>query len=192
MIAGVDYGSKTAGTTVLARVINGEIVLSQSLKGQNADSFISEIVAGEDIRLIALDAPLSLPGKLVSVPGKDNYFYRDCDSQLKAMSPMFIGGLTARAIKLKDEFIEQGREVIEAYPKAFVVNLTYDEFYSKKNLSNLQEFIDKLNEEFSDFRFPEVKNWHQTDAIIALLIAHKYQKGTHSSAGDPDEGLIIY
>lgn len=192
MIAGVDYGSKIAGTTVLARFVNDKIALSQSAKGQNADAFVSDIVAKENIHLIAIDAPLSLPGQLVSVVGKKNYFYRDCDVALKAMSPMFIGGLTARAIKLKDEFVEQGRQVIEAYPKAFAANLAYSELYVKKNLSMLPEFIKHLNQEFSDFQFPDIKNWHQADALIALLIAYKYQKGTHTTAGDPNEGLIIF
>ncbi|MGB3468361.1 MAG: hypothetical protein WBA74_23960 [Cyclobacteriaceae bacterium] len=192
MICGIDYGSKLAGTTVLARERDGEIFLSQSVKGKDADLFILELILEEKIQLVALDAPLSLPGKLIGIPGKTDYFYRDCDKAVKAMSPMFIGGLTARAMKLKDELQANGVRVIEAYPKAIASGLGYYANYQKKDLSALPVFLNDLQKQFAHIVFKSVSNWHQLDACLAWLIAWKFQNATHSETGDEIEGKIYF
>ena len=192
MIAGIDYGSKTAGTTVVAWAEGEKIYFAQSEKNKDADLFLTQFIATKHFHLIALDAPLSLPAKLISRTSDGDYFYRKADKELRAMSPMFLGGLTARAMKLRDDLARAVNTIVEAYPKAFVQLLQYRPLYQKKNLSHLPQFYQELQAEFSDYQYPKVRNWHQVDAIIAFLIADKYQKGIHSSAGDSKEGLIIY
>lgn len=192
MIAGIDYGSKTAGTTVVAWLETDTICLQQSEKNKDADAFLKAIVTSQNFQIIGLDAPLSLPARLVDKSAEGDYFYREADKVLNAMSPMFLGGLTARAIKLRDELDDEVGEMIEAYPKAFVQKLPFRADYQKKNLSTLRTFYEQLQAEYPQFQYPKVHNWHQLDAILALLITYQYSNGTHSAAGSPHEGLIIY
>ena len=98
MIIGVDYGSKLAGTTVIAYNMGDGIRLERSKKNQDADQMIIDFVAEYNPQVIGIDAPLSLPGVYTGLVGFEDYHYRACDKALKAMSPMFLGGLTARAM----------------------------------------------------------------------------------------------
>lgn len=94
--AGVDYGSKLAGTTVITFLSQNQLVTYQSPKGKNADDWLKNLLSTQKIGTIYIDAPLSLPSAYC---GKgDNFHYRKADQMLHAMSPMFLGGLTARAI----------------------------------------------------------------------------------------------
>ncbi|MBK8669277.1 MAG: hypothetical protein IPN89_07345 [Saprospiraceae bacterium] len=43
LIAGVDFGSKLAGTTAIAYLENGMYCIHQSQKGQNTDEWILEM-----------------------------------------------------------------------------------------------------------------------------------------------------
>ncbi len=192
MIVGIDYGSKLAGTTVVCYLLNEVLITKQSKKGQDADQFVWEVCNELNISLIGVDAPLSLPGIYFGKLNKENYFYRQCDIELRAMSPMFIGGLTARAIQLRDRLITKTIEVIEVYPKAFVENLEYKELYQKKNLDTLSKFFKHLKKEF-ELKVEEFPtNWHQVDGMIAWLIVRNYELKTHREIGDNEEGLIIY
>lgn len=53
------------------------------------------------INLVCIDAPLSLPGVYFDKNKFHDYLYRKCDNACKAMSPMFVGAFTARAIQLQ-------------------------------------------------------------------------------------------
>ena len=98
--AGIDYGSKLAGTTCIAWMKEGQLKIIQSAKNQDADEWIITQLDNESIDQIFMDAPLSLPPAFHD-PLSDEFFYRAADRELKAMSPMFLGGLTARAMRLK-------------------------------------------------------------------------------------------
>ena len=98
MLVGIDYGSKLAGTTVLAYTEGEEIKILQSQKKQDADQFILNFLKISSPELVGIDAPLSLPGAFRAL--NNEFFYREADKELNAMSPMFLGGLTARAMKL--------------------------------------------------------------------------------------------
>ena len=101
-IFGVDYGSKMAGTTVVAVARERQIDLLQSGRKQDADAWLLETAVAQQPDHIFLDAPLSLPGVYRHLPGRSDYFYREADRELQAMSPMFLGGLTARAMQLHE------------------------------------------------------------------------------------------
>jgi uncharacterized protein len=129
---GIDFGAKTAGTTVIAWLEAESICFAASKKNADADecvlatlrsiaasnqahrarlvslassadsassaSYVSSAPAHE--LCVCIDAPLSLPGVFTGLAGCDDYFYRASDRALRAMSPMFLGGLTARAMRL--------------------------------------------------------------------------------------------
>lgn len=190
MHVGIDYGSKLAGTTVIAYVLDGSTKILQSTKNKDADTFIINELKKVSASKVYLDAPLSLP---LAYYGKgDNYFYRACDIELKAMSPMFLGGLTARAMKLKAQLQALNIEVIECYPKALIhYHRDLKDLYLKKNLSGLNTFINQLKTHFP-YDLPEIKNWHQIDAMMAWWSGYRDTKNEAVKIGIPEEGLILY
>ena len=116
MVFGVDFGAQKAGTTVISGIESGRLVFRRSKKQRSADKFLIGFFSKRDPALIMLDAPLSLPGVLRELPEYSDYFYRVADRELSAMSPMFLGGLTARAMKLAAKFTKIGHTVVECYP----------------------------------------------------------------------------
>lgn len=192
-IVGIDYGSKLAGTTVIAGLTEGKIQLDSSEKKKDADAFILEWVEKSKPQFIFIDAPLSLPGVYTQLPNCQNYFYRKGDSELGAMSPMFLGGLTARAMKLKKQLEAENIKVLEVYPGQMAKKLFLKEIGYKKQLNYLPAVLEKLLpllEEF-DWEAQSVNSWHHLDALLALLSGIRYMKNIHNVFGDKEEGVII-
>ena len=102
------------------------------------------------------------------------------------MSPMFLGGLTARAIKLKDELNKQEISLLESYPAGLVNELSIKEHYKK----NIEEFILALRGQVPAFELPTFSNWHQIDALLAWVIGSRYHSGSSKTYGHEQEGLI--
>lgn len=186
---GVDFGAKLAGTTAITYILDDQIKISQTTKGQDADKWLVKIIKENNLDYIFIDAPLSLPGAFL---GKGNDFnYRKADRLTNAMSPMFLGGLTARAIKLKTELANYGVNFIEVYPGGFVRNQSnLKMFYNKKDLISLSKMTDEL---FSTIRHnysEKPTTYHQLDSLICWHIGERYLKGQSQSLGDAEEGLI--
>jgi len=185
MLFGIDYGSKLAGTTVIARLENGEVSFSSSKKKKDADLFIKESLEHCKPTAVGIDAPLSIP-KAYTQEG-DDFFYRASDKALRAMSPMFLGGLTARAMKLKSEVLIPFYEV---YPGALARELSLNQFNYKKADADYASMIEALDWGVDILEKPT--NSHELDAILALFILWKIQHKKAISVGDADEGLIYY
>lgn len=186
---GVDYGSKLAGTTTIAWVEHEILKVVQSDKKRDADQFIKEFVVKLKPERIFIDAPLSLPGKY---SGKgDDFFYRKADRVVKAMSPMFIGGLTARAMKLKEELEHYGISFIEAYPSYLVQTQMkqYLDLYKQKGTE--ESFIHALTDKLPAKPMDSGWNWHMIDSVLAWYTGYRYLNGLHKAYGDPKEGVII-
>lgn len=200
-IAGIDFGSKLAGTTVIAYLENETIEFFASAKNQDADRFILEWTKKFQPDQIFIDAPLSLPGVYINNSRYDNYFYRKADLEVKAMSPMFLGGLTARAIQLKSRLSEQNIEVIEIYPSHLADVLELDRNLYKKQKEHIPIITTILSKSLYHLLssspsllaslFPNLPNWHHVDALLALISGIRYRKNQHLSFGDPQEGQII-
>ena len=188
---GIDYGTKLGGTTAICYSNQGGLNIIQSQKNKRADEFICSCVEETKPDQVYIDAPLSLPKAYF---GKgDDFFYRKADRALRAMSPMFIGGLTARAMKLKSQLENRHPSIklIETYPGYCVREiLQLKDLYNKKS-KDLSRLVDRLTEilplEFA--QTPE--NWHQVDAAIAWYSGHRHIMGEHIEIGDTDEGSII-
>lgn len=190
---GIDYGSKTSGFTAAASYSSkGVVHVYQSVKGKDADAWLLALTQKLKPKSIAIDAPLSLPGVYRNLRSFDNYHYRECDRKTGAMSPMFLGGLTARAMQLTSKLKSLGMEsIIETYPKMVCSTLGLDMTRYKKDAGYLNElnFSDYLTEtQVSD----TIINWHQWDALMALYACLKHQKGTASIVGNPEEGMIYF
>ncbi|TVR78189.1 MAG: hypothetical protein EA412_09335 [Chitinophagaceae bacterium] len=181
LLAGIDYGSKLAGTTVISLLKDNKVTVLQSEKKKDADLFILDNLP-QSLQLIALDAPMSLPGVYRGLKNKSNYFYRESDAILKAMSPMFLGGLTARAMALKEKILSKNIQIIESYP-AGLFNLL-----SQNKPKNIESILDILP---GEWQLPEIKNLHQADSLLCLYSAVRFTNGTSQKFGDEEEGVII-
>lgn len=183
---GVDYGSKIAGTTVICYEEKGKLCLLQSEKKKDADLFISNFIETHQVKEVYLDAPLSLPAAYHG-RGSD-YFYRICDRVTKAMSPMFLGGLTARAMKLAASH----KEVVfkETYPGYLIRTvLDYKELYPKKSA-----YDPRLHQQLAkDYKLKYKQaplNWHQLDAVSCWISGWRHESGQGVLLGEAEEGVI--
>jgi shikimate kinase/predicted nuclease with RNAse H fold len=192
--AGIDYGSKLAGTTAIAFYApqTGQIEFLQSTKGQDADEFLLAHFSTNPWTAAFLDAPLSLPG-VYGNPGKGgDYFLREADRQAKAMSPMFLGGLTARAMRIKALLEQMQIKTIEVYPgklaRLFGLHL---QNYKKKEGSPIQLAKQVQEAVPCPVDWNGLTNWHAFDALLAYTTGWRYMQGHHQVFGDPEEGQII-
>jgi uncharacterized protein len=163
---GIDFGAKMAGTTAIAFNTEGRIYIMQSQKNRDAEKFIEDAIHQYKPERIFLDAPLSLP-MIYSNSGKGvDYFYRQCDKLVNAMSPMYLGGLTARAMKLAAGWRRNNMSVFESYPKKVKqLLLPGDDIYkeSKDKIGNLMKTLNPFIKPYKVDLMPQ--NWHQVDAF---------------------------
>lgn len=191
MHLGIDYGSKMAGTTAICCLSEGQLVLRSSKKNQDADQFIIQVI--DQLQFtgpIYLDAPLSLPGVYRDMPGYHDYFYRKADRALSAMSPMFLGGLTARAMKLKATLANIS--FYEAYPTAAAKLLGLHDLGYKKQPDQIELITEKITAVMSLELKVAPASWHELDALLAYWVGYKSANSQAQSAGDPQEGMIYY
>jgi predicted nuclease with RNAse H fold len=169
----IDFGAKLAGTTAICFEKNSVLHLLQSTKKQDADAWLRNIIAAQK------------PTAVFRGFGSD-YHYRACDRAVGAMSPMFLGGLTARAMQLRAAFA--GVPFYEIYPAHFVrLLLPGDAFYKK----DLPLFVEKLAAMLPYPFAQQPENWHQVDAVLAWLTGWRHQKGTTIAFGEKAEGVIF-
>jgi predicted nuclease with RNAse H fold len=195
-IAGIDYGSKLAGTTAICFLDNDLINFASSKKGEDADSLIKRLCREHEIELVAIDAPLSLPAAYQQGSKSIDFMFRKADIELKAMSPMFLGGLTARAMRLGFELTEMGISVIEVYPRGLVrITARLSEAYPAdrkgESLDLVANCASVLREVFDLNRFqrpPATR--HELDSLIAFVSAGRFVNKCHIEFGLAEEGLI--
>lgn len=195
VVVGIDFGSKLSGFTAIAlRDSNGEIHVLQSEKKKSADIWLKEILTKVKPDVIGIDAPLSLPGVYRGLLGLKNYHYRACDQEVGAMSPLFLGGLTARAMEIKSWAEESlSTTVIEVYPKLIAQKIALDNKLYKKSHGYLSEALNRLITEKSlEIKTNSVDNWHQFDALLALATSLRFVAGKAEEIGRKDEGIIYF
>lgn len=193
MIIGIDYGAKMAGTTVIARLYeHNKVDFFSSSKNKDADKFIVDFIKeNEDVWLAYIDAPLSLPMVYSAKIPNGNFFYREADQATGAMSPMFLGGLTARAMQLSVKLTKQGVKVVETYPSKLAEVLCLKEKDYKKNTNQIASLCDILKERSGlEFDNSMVNTWHHFDALLCLYSAKRYETQSAMVFGNPSEGTI--
>lgn len=195
---GIDYGSKISGNTIIC-YHNGKELLFYTSDKKDADLFILDFVRQlqssqneATLSKVFLDAPLSLPAVYHSTDGFSNYHYRACDIALKAMSPMFLGGLTARAIELKHRLEAQNIQTYEVYPKTIAQVLLSDQYHKKLSLPELKHLSDVLTQHIPEIQLNSYPhNQHQFDAMLAWISGFRFLNQQHQVFGHPKEGIII-
>ena len=108
---GIDFGAQQAGSTALCFRERGLFHFERRAKGEETDPWLEELVQRLRPAAIYMDAPLSLPGAYFS--NGSVWFYRHADRLGRSMSPMFLGGLAARAMRLSERWRSQGIAVHE-------------------------------------------------------------------------------
>lgn len=191
---GIDYGSKLAGTTSVCYVENSSVQFIRSEKKQDADAMLQRVIGDLKPQWIAIDAPLSLPGVYAGIPGCTNYFYRHCDQLTSAMSPMFIGGLTARAMQLKSQLCNSTQQWVEVYPVKRGKELGLEQWGYRQKESDFARIIGEIQHIFIDVELNSemIQTSHDLDALLALEIGLRCGRGQTSHVGQSEEGLIYY
>lgn len=188
---GIDYGSKLAGTTVIAQYDGGHVSLLHSQKKQDADAMIWAQAQATPPDFVFLDAPLSLPGVYRDLPGYADYFYRDVDKAVKGMSPLFLGGLTARAMQLRARLAPI--PVHETYPALVARQWALKDWNYKKQQVHLLEVWAQVAHRLPfDVDTEAVTSWHALDAVLALYSAYRYAHQQHETIGHPEEGQLYW
>ncbi|MES2779252.1 MAG: hypothetical protein V4651_05075 [Bacteroidota bacterium] len=192
MWAGIDFGSKTAGTTVICFGNNQtQLDIIGTAQKQDADHFLLSILSGIQPEFATIDAPLTLPFVYTYPERGTDYFYRTVDKELKAMSPMVLGALTARAIQLKHECAVIKVPLFETLPAAFVKQFGLETHYNKKEPKQLIPFIAELLKFFpANVKLKQLPTWHHVDALIAWITSYRMAHDKQLTFGD-DEGQIF-
>lgn len=199
IIAGVDFGSKTAGTTVVCVRDQKQFYFAKSAKGEDADEFLLSFFAEHPVDLVGFDAPLSLPAVYSGALAKSkaskafpaDYLFRQCDRELGAMSPMFLGGLTARAMRLQS-ILKKGKiKVVEVYPAALVEELGIDPKLYNKKRAKPGPFLNALREELGMQSSRSTLSWHEVDSFLCYLSALRLSEKVALKYGNPKEGTIV-
>jgi len=190
-IMGIDYGNKYSGTTVICYNSFYKVRFIESSKNTDADSFILTEARHVKPDLILIDAPLTLPGIYFRRNGYSDHFFRTCDRELKAMSPMFLGGLTARAIRLKRELNRYGIEVMETYPRKLVELIELPTDVYKQSVDDLGIFTNHLVEKLGiTVNRALLTSWHRMDALLAFLSGLRHLEKKSKRYGKMDEGVV--
>lgn len=190
---GIDYGKKDSGNTVICYKQGDHMGFAETQKNNDPDTIIIQQAEKMKAEYIFLDAPLSLPNVYCHPSGRDqDYFYRKCDRELDAMSPMFLGGLTARAIRLRHNLEDMGFIVKEVYPSALANLLKLQEHGYKEKNSNIVRCIDVIASQFHiyNLRGKDIPTWHHFDALLALISGVRYFQEVAMRYGNSVEGLI--
>jgi len=189
-ICGVDYGSKMAGTTVICYydTTTQQLTLEGSEKKKDADAFLKKSIKTHQPSYVFIDAPLSLPLVYQNRPGYTDFFFRKVDREVQGMSPLFLGGLTARAMKLAHDL--SPLPFYETYPAAQSQRMNLKPLGYKTKVAQLAPVLGEINQQYPEFVIPPIKNWHEVDALLALIGAYRFWKNEHQVMGDKDEGLV--
>lgn len=179
---GIDFGAQLSGKTVIAFLENERINLIQSTPKHNTDEWVKRFLKEYSPKMVFIDAPLSLPNAYYSKG--DNFHFRVCDVLTKAMSPMFLGGLTARAMSLKKDFPQI--QFYEVYPAFLQSKIIKSEWYKK----DIDLFFEDIQANLPAVEH-SLENWHQVDALLAWLSGYRFLNNGHQTIGDSQEGQII-
>lgn len=184
---GIDFGSRLAGTTAVCALVSSRLVTWKSRVKEDADEFLMAKISELRPTSVWIDAPLSLPGVYRNPDLYQDYFYREADRQTQAMSPMFLGGLTARSMRLAALFPDI--PFYEAYPGKLAEIWGWKKDGYKKETGAIPALIRDLKTT-TGLSCGVPDNFHELDAVLAWCTGWRNAWGESLSWGNPMEGLI--
>ncbi len=164
-----------------------------------------EVINRYRFKLIAIDAPLSLPKGLCcleescSCQEDARVKGRNCERELAKIGiPCYfttkksiIKTMVYRGIRLRAELKARGYEVIEVYPYASKTRI-WGENIPRKTTSAGLGFLKRHTSRLIPGLAPYVASFNHDlcDAAIAAYTAFLHSKGKTEPSGDPNEGVI--
>lgn len=143
-------------------------------------------------KIIAIDAPLSLPPGRKTIEERTDVHLRECDKELLRRGikffPITLGPmrkLTERGIKLKGILKYRGFKVIEVYPGAAqdVWNIPRKQRGLEKLMNGLKKMgIKGLKKGMSD---------HELDAVTCALTGKYFLDGNAEVLGTIENGIVM-
>lgn len=187
-IVGIDLAGsekRRTGFCILDKKLNAEVFTVFKDK-----EIISKCLENKP-KIIAIDAPLSLPKGRKSLKRKSKIHFRECDRELWKLKikffPITLGPmrkLTERGIKLRKILEKKGFEVIEVYPGGAQDLLGIPR---RKDKEGLLKGLKKLGVK----NLRNDLNEDELDAVTCAFVGYLYTKGNYMVLGKKEEGVII-
>ena len=143
-------------------------------------------------RVVAIDAPLSLPPGRKSIEERTNVHLRESDRELLKRGirffPVTLGPmrkLTERGISLKRILEAEQFAVIEAYPGGAQDVLGIPR--KQKGLDNLKAGLENLGIEGLNNQMSD----HELDAVTCAYVGKLFLEGQAVTYGDPKDGIVM-
>jgi predicted nuclease with RNAse H fold len=143
-------------------------------------------------RVVAIDAPLSLPAGRKSIEHRTKVHLRECDKELLKRGikffPVTLGPmrkLTTRGILLRRALENRHFRVIEVYPGGAqdVLGIPRKQRGLKKLRAGLEEHgIKGLNEQMTD---------HELDAVTCALVGSLFLEGETITYGTGEQTIVM-
>ncbi|GBD04341.1 hypothetical protein HRbin19_01654 [bacterium HR19] len=159
-------------------------------KDEEIIKVVSEI---KNLKVVAIDAPLSLPKGRKNIDEKNSTHFRECDIELMRMKikffPITLGPmrmLTKRGIELKRKIESlKNIRVIEVFPGAL-----YDIFkIPRKDKKKIFEFFVKVG--FIAEKHERELSQDEFDSIACAFTAKLFLENKTKELGNPSEGTLI-
>jgi len=193
-MAAVSFGIDLAGVetrpTGIAVIdsIEKRVVLSTLYSDTEILDFAQKT---SNVRVIVIDAPLSLPRGRESLEIRSGIHFRDCDRELARRHlkffPITLGPmrkLTARGIQLAGALRSKGYLVFEGYPGA-----AQDILQVPRKTRGVTALSNGLKE--MGLVFDEAANHHELDAITCAYVGFLYLHNKSELIGSVEEGQIL-
>lgn len=143
-------------------------------------------------KVVAIDAPLSLPPGRKSIEERTNVHLRESGRELLRRKikffPITLGPmrkLTKRGINLKKMLERRGYKVIEVYPGG--AQDIWEIPRKQKGLEKLRKGLEKLGIQ----GLSENMNGHELDAVTCALVGKMFLEKKTETLGDPNEGIVM-
>ncbi|RLF90758.1 DUF429 domain-containing protein [Thermococci archaeon] len=182
-LAGVDLSAKESRPSGIAWLDEGEVFVKEAFSNEEIVDLLMEVSP----RVVAIDAPLSLPLGRCCLRKECNceriggmrWIEREMISRGYRVFPVtfkWMRNLTERGISLKKNLEKRGIEVIEVHPGT-----------SRKILGPLWELLPKINLRIQKKDLSR----DEEDAVYSAITAFMYFLGEFETLGREDEGLIV-
>jgi predicted nuclease with RNAse H fold len=143
-------------------------------------------------RIIAVDAPLSLPQGRATIEEKTDVHLRECDMELLKRGikffPVTLGPmrkLTSRGIRLRGVLESNGFTVIEVYPGGAQDVLMIPR--KQRGLRGLRTGLEKLGIEGLSGELSD----HELDAVTCAYVGKLFLEGKATGYGTPEQAIVM-
>jgi len=169
-VIGIDLAGSTKRDSGVAVLSKNKFLLVATAK---SDAEMLSLIKKYRPELVAIDAPLSLPGGRKSLKHNNGVHFRECDIQLRKAGirffPITLGPmrmLTARGMRLSRKIRRMGVAVIEVFPGA-----AYDMLgVQRKDKRGILKLFRKLDLGFEDREYTQDELDGMCCAHTALLV----------------------